>query len=60
MKFIEFTRIISGKKKLYPLTFFYLEEQKSSPSSFKKSKFSPFYNANYQIEPFYKNIHRLL
>ncbi|MEC5173960.1 hypothetical protein QF024_002671 [Chryseobacterium nepalense] len=59
MKFIEFKKNISENPHLFSLPMFYLEEQPINISK-RKILFSKFYNGNYILDPFYKNIHRLI
>lgn len=59
MKFIEFKKNICENPQLFSLPMFYMEEQPMSISK-RKILFSKFYNGNYILDPFYKNIHRLI
>ena len=59
MKLIEFKNNIENSPNLYSLPMFYIEEQPAIMSK-RKLLMSKFYNGFYILDPFYKNIHRLI
>lgn len=59
MKLIEFKQKVTDNPTRFSLPMFFLEVQ---PMSERKRKilYSRYYNGNYIIDPFYKNIHSLI